>query len=125
MSGATGLEHKLARRQGEIRGTLSWAGTHEAKTLLADQALLPANARLLSISINPSGATIEDIIVGDGTTGNRWVTITSGLAAGWQDLTLANRYAVDTTAARNKFTFDPDTNATMTLDIVVRYELCS
>jgi hypothetical protein len=83
-----------------------------------NQALLPANAYIESIVGTVSGATPHDIIVGDGSDTDRYVTITTGLATGTNTFTVANR----TTDATNlKLTVTPDTAATMSIAWVITY----
>ena len=94
----------------EVRWTNTWAGTHEAQYIGGvNQAVLPANCYIESIIGVVSGATIEDIIIGDGSDTDRWVTITTGLSAGTTSFTLANRISDGT---NYKLVVDPDANFT-------------
>lgn len=94
----------------EVRWTNTWAGTHEAQYIGGfNQAVLPANCYIESIIGVISGSTIEDIIIGDGSDTDRWVTITSGLSAGTTSFTLANRISDGT---NYKLVVDPDANFT-------------
>jgi hypothetical protein len=104
----------------EVRWTNTWAGTNELQYIGGvNQAILPANAYIDSIIGTVSGATPHDIIIGDGSDTDRYVTITTGLAAGTTSFTLANR----TTDGTNlKLTVDPDTNATMSIAWVISYK---
>ena len=106
-------------QQRQVRWTNTWAGTNELQYIGGvNQAILPANAYIESIVGTVSGATVEDIIVGDGSDTDRYVTITTGLATGTTSFTLANR----TTDGTNlKLTVDPDTNATMSIAWVITY----
>jgi hypothetical protein len=103
----------------EVRWTNTWDGTNELQYIGGvNQAILPANAYIESIIGTVSGATPHDIIVGDGSDTDRYVTITTGLAAGTTTFTLANR----TTDGTNlKLTADPDTDATMSIAWVIKY----
>jgi hypothetical protein len=118
-SGATVVGRPVSQTR-EVRWTNTWAGTNELQYIGGvNQAILPANAYIESIVGTVSGATPHDIIVGDGSDTDRYVTITTGLAAGTTTFTLANR----TTDGTNlKLTVDPDTNATMSIAWVISYK---
>jgi hypothetical protein len=115
-SGATVVGRPVSQTR-EVRWTNTWAGTNELQYIGGvNQAILPANAYIESIVGTVSGATPHDIIVGDGSDADRYVTITTGLAAGTTTFTLASR----TTDGTNlKLTVDPDTNATMSIAWVI------
>jgi hypothetical protein len=118
-SGATVVGRPVSQTR-EVRWTNTWAGTNELQYIGGvNQAILPANAYIDSIIGTVSGATPHDIIIGDGSDADRYVTITTGLAAGTTSFTLANR----TTDGTNlKLTVDPDTNATMSIAWVISYK---
>jgi hypothetical protein len=117
-SGATVVGRPVSQTR-EVRWTNTWAGTNELQYIGGvNQAILPANAYIESIVGTVSGATPHDIIVGDGSDADRYVTITTGLAAGTTTFTLANR----TTDGTNlKLTVDPDTDCSMTIAWVITY----
>jgi hypothetical protein len=117
-SGATVVGRPVSQTR-EVRWTNTWAGTNELQYIGGvNQAILPANAYIESIVGTVSGATPHDIIIGDGSDTDRYVTITTGLAAGTTTFTLANR----TTDGTNlKLTVDPDTDATMSIAWVISY----
>ena len=117
-AGATIIGRPTSQQQ-QVRWTNTWAGTNELQYIGGvNQAILPANAYIESIVGTVSGATPHDIIIGDGSDTDRYVTITTGLAAGTTSFTLANR----TTDGTNlKLTVDPDTNATMSIAWVITY----
>jgi hypothetical protein len=119
-SGATVVGRPVSQTR-EVRWTNTWAGTNELQYIGGvNQAILPANAYIESIIGTVSGATPHDIIVGDGSDADRYVTITTGLAAGTTSFTLANR----TTDGTNlKLTVDVDTDATMSIAWVIRYSV--
>jgi hypothetical protein len=118
-SGATVVGRPVSQTR-EVRWTNTWDGTNELQYIGGvNQAILPANAYIESIVGTVSGATPHDIIVGDGSDTNRYVTITTGLAAGTTSFTLANQ----TTDGTNlKLTVDPDTDATMSIAWVISYK---
>jgi hypothetical protein len=117
-AGATIIGKETAQVR-QVRWTNTWDGTNELQYIGGvNQAILPANAYIESIMGTVSGATPHDIIIGDGSDTDRYVTITTGLAAGTTSFTLANR----TTDGTNlKLTVDPDTNATMSIAWVITY----
>jgi hypothetical protein len=118
-SGATVVGRPVSQTR-EVRWTNTWAGTNELQYIGGvNQAILPANAYIESIVGTVSGATPHDIIIGDGSDTDRYVTITTGLAAGTTSFTLANQ----TTDGTNlKLTVDPDTDATMSIAWVISYK---
>jgi hypothetical protein len=119
-AGATIIGKESAQLR-QVRWTNTWAGTNELQYIGGvNQAILPANAYIESIIGTVSGATPHDIIIGDGSDTDRYVTITTGLAAGTTSFTLANR----TTDGTNlKLTVDPDTDATMSIAWVISYRI--
>jgi hypothetical protein len=118
-SGATVVGRPVSQTR-EVRWTNTWAGTNELQYIGGvNQAILPANAYIESIVGTVSGATPHDIIVGNGSDTDRYVTITTGLAAGTTSFTLASR----TTDGTNlKLTVDPDTNSDMSIAWVISYK---
>ena len=117
-SGATVVGVPVSQTR-EVRWTNTWDGTNELQYIGGvNQAILPANAYIESIVGTVSGATPHDIIIGDGSDTNRYVTITTGLAAGTTNFALAAR----TTDGTNlKLTVDPDTNSDMSIAWVISY----
>jgi hypothetical protein len=118
-SGATVVGVPVSQTR-EVRWTNTWDGTNELQYIGGvNQAILPANAYIESIIGTVSGATPHDIIIGDGSDTNRYVTITTGLAAGTTNFALAAR----TTDGTNlKLTVDPNTDATMSIAWVISYK---
>jgi hypothetical protein len=119
-SGATVVGRPVSQTR-EVRWTNTWAGTNELQYIGGvNQAIIPANAYIESIIGTVSGATPHDIIVGDGSDTDRYVTITTGLAAGTTNFALAAR----TTDGTNlKLTVDPDTNSDMSIAWVISYRI--
>jgi hypothetical protein len=117
-SGATVVGRPVSQTR-EVRWTNTWAGTNELQYIGGvNQAILPANAYIESIIGTVSGATPHDIIIGDGSDTDRYVTITTGLAAGTTNFALAAR----TTDGTNlKLTVDPDTDCSMSIAWVISY----
>jgi hypothetical protein len=107
---ATGSSLTRSKRDFTIKWTNTWAGTHELQYIGGvNQAILPPNCYIDSIIGVITGGTIEDIIIGDGSDTDRWVTITTGLAAGTVAFTIANAISDGT---NYKMTVDPDANFT-------------
>lgn len=119
-SGATVIGKPLSEAR-QVRWTNTWTGTNELQYIGGvNQAVLPAKAYIESIVGIVSGATVEDIIIGDGSDTDRYVALTTGLAAGTVTFTLANR----TTDGTNlKLTVDPDADATMSIIWTVTYRI--
>jgi hypothetical protein len=117
-SGATVVGRPVSQTR-EVRWTNTWAGTNELQYIGGvNQAILPANAYIESIVGTVSGATPHDIIIGNGSDTDRYVTITTGLAAGTTNFALAAR----TTDGTNlKLTVDPDTDCSMSIAWLIRY----
>lgn len=117
-AGATIIGKETAQVR-QVRWTNTWAGTNELQYIGGvNQAILPAKAYIESIVGTVSGATPHDIIIGDGSDADRYVTITTGLAAGVTSFALASRV---TDGTNLKLTVDPDTNATMSIAWVITY----
>jgi hypothetical protein len=110
MQPAAGSSLTRTKRDFTIKWTNTWSGTHELQYIGGiNQAILPPNCYIDSIIGVITGGTIEDIIVGDGSDTDRWVTITTGLAAGTVAFTIANAISDGT---NYKMTVDPDANFT-------------
>jgi hypothetical protein len=120
-SGATIIGRPTSQPQ-QVRWTNTWAETSELQYIGGvNQAILPAKAYIESIVgviTSTGGSGVQDIIIGDGSDTDRYVTITTGLAAGTTSFTLANR---TTDGTNRKLTVDPDTNATMSIAWVITY----
>jgi len=115
-AGATVLPRRLS---GEVRWTNTWAGTNELQYIGGvNQAILPANAYIESIIGTVSGATPHDIIIGDGSDTDRYVTLTTDLAAGVISFALTSRV---TDGTNLKLTVDPDTNSVMSIAFTIKY----
>jgi hypothetical protein len=107
---ASGSSLTRSKRDFTIKWTNTWSGTHELQYIGGiNQAILPPNCYIDSIIGVIAGGTIEDIIIGDGSDTDRWVTITTGLAAGTVAFTIANAISDGT---NYKMTVDPDANFT-------------
>jgi hypothetical protein len=106
----------------EVRWTNTWSGTNELQYIGGvNQAVWPTNAKIESISCVISGTTVEDFTIGDGSDADRYVALTTGIAAGTNVMTLTATPFTDGTNL--KLTIDPDANATMSVATTVRYTL--
>ena len=118
---ATGSSLTRYKNTFEIRGINTWAGTHEAQSIAwatdASKAILPAGCYIDSIIGVITGATIEDIIIGDGSDTDRWVEATTGLAAGTVAFTIANHISDGT---NYEMVVDPDANFTGSIEWTIR-----
>jgi hypothetical protein len=118
MQPAAGASLIRRKKEFEIRWTNTWAGTHEAQYIGGlDQAILPVGCYIDSIIGVITGATIEDIIIGDGSDTDRWVAITTGLAAGTVSFAIANRISDGT---NYKLVVDPDANFTGSIEWLIK-----
>ncbi len=118
MQPAAGSSLIRGKKEFEIRWTNTWAATHEAQYIGGlNQAILPTNCYITNIIGVVSGATIEDIIIGDGSDTDRWVTITTGLAAGTVAFTIANPISDGT---NYKMVVDPDANFTGSISWLIK-----
>jgi hypothetical protein len=107
---ATGSSLTRFKDTFEIKWTNTWAGDHTAQYIGGiNQSILPVGCYIDSIIGVITGATIEDIILGDGSDTDRWVTITTGLAAGTKSFTIASPISDGT---NYKLVVDPDANFT-------------
>lgn len=118
MQPAAGSSLVRSKREFEIRWTNTWAGTHEAQYIGGiNQAILPPGCYITSYVYVIAGTTIEDVIIGDGSDTDRWVTITTGLAAGTGEFTLANKISDGT---NYKVVIDPDSNFTGSITSIIK-----
>jgi hypothetical protein len=118
-SGATVVGRPVSQTR-EVRWTNTWDGTNELQYIGGvNQAIIPANAYIESIVGTVSGATPHDIIVGDGSDTDRYVALTTGLAAGVVNFTLTATPFTDGTNL--KLTVDPDTDCSMSIAWLIRF----
>lgn len=107
----------------QVRWTNSWAETHELQYIGGvNQPILPAKTHILSIVgviTTTGGSGVQDIIVGDGSDTDRYVAITTGLAAGTKIFTLTGTPFTDGTNL--KLTVDPDATCTMSITWTITF----
>jgi hypothetical protein len=109
----------------QVRATLTWAGTHEAKSLLG-QVSLPANAVITSIITTASaGSTGSGLTIGSVTTPNLFVAANVFTTAK-KVHTLAAQLPAGTATNDLNLVIDPDTaNFTGTIQVAVNYTLAN
>ena len=113
--------HLIPQRRGYVRGSLTWSGTHEAKSLLGQRAfprgtVVDLITRRASASSSGPGCTI-------GATNDltRWQAA-AAFSTAKAVATLANRQATNDTDAHNDIVVDPDTaNFTGTIELEAHY----
>jgi len=114
----TGSSLTQPKRDFEIRGITSWTASHTAQDIVGvAQNVLPPNAYIQSIVGVITGADVEDIIIGDGSDGDRWVTITTGLATGTVSFTIANHIS---DGSHEQLVVDPDADCTMSIEWTIK-----
>jgi len=104
------------KRTFEVRGTNSWSAASGAQSINSatddSRAILPENCYIEKIIGTVSGADVEDITIGDGSDADRWVEVTTGLAAGTTSFAIANSVSDGT---NYELLITPDAEATMTI----------
>ncbi len=110
----------------QVRSTHSWAETHELQYLTGvNQSVVPSTAKLVRIFGEVSstgGSGPQDFTIGDGSDGDRYVVLTSGLTTGKKEFTIDTTYAGFNDGTNLKLTIDPDANCTMTVALVLVFE---
>lgn len=121
----SGMVPVTSDNRGAIRYRLTWSGTHEAKAVIADQALIPDDARIDSITLNSDASTSgSGVTINDGDTTSYWAAATPLTANTKTDVTPAHRYPASSAAADLKIQVDPDTaNFTGNIDVTINYSL--
>jgi len=121
---ATGVTFALPSARGNfVRATLTWAGTHEAKSLLG-QVALPSNAVITSIVTTASaGSSGDGLTVGSVTTPALFVAANVYTTAK-KVHTLAAQLPAGTATNDLSVVLDPDTaNYTGTIQVSINYVL--
>lgn len=123
----TGVTHLMPKREGYVRGTLTWSGSHEAKSLLGQAALTAGSIVTLITSKANAGASGSGSAVGTTGTAARWSTA-SLFSSGLKKVhSLANQTPTPSSggvisANDLDILVDPDTvNFTGSIDMTVHY----
>lgn len=120
----TGVAHVIARRTHLVRGRLTWAGTHEAKSLIG-QVISLDGFRIEAITLKASAATTgSGATVGNTNSATRYVAATALTTAKkvFTGSGLANAVPGGTTSTYLDIVVDPDTNNyTGSIDVTVEY----
>lgn len=121
---ATGVDWLLKNESGpfQVRATLTWAGTHEAKSLLG-QIALPTKAVITSIITEATVASSgSGLTVGSVTTPALWVALNTFTTARKVHTLAASGLPAGTATNDISIVLDPDTaNYTGTIQVWVNY----
>ena len=111
-------------RGGSVRGSLSWSGTHEVKSLFG-QIALPANARVTRITTTATTASSgSGLNIGCNTDQARYVGYTTFSTGKMTHTILNGGLPPGSSGPDLSIVIDPDTaNYTGTIEIVVDYSL--
>ncbi|MBS0632017.1 MAG: hypothetical protein JSS11_08900 [Verrucomicrobia bacterium] len=121
-----GLTHAIPVRRGFVRGTLTWAGTHEGKSLLGQRAF-PDGFVLGTVTLKPTVSTSgSGSTLGTSNSATRWRGLTALTANAKAVATLANQLPAGTTANDADLVLDPDTaNYTGSISLEAHYAVTS
>lgn len=106
----TGISHLIPQRRGYVRGTLSWAGSHEAKSLLGQRALPPGAVPVLLTRKPTASSTGSGCTIGTTNTAARWQAAAAMAANTKAVAALANQTPAASADADHDILVDPDTN---------------
>jgi len=124
----TGLQRLRPDRQGEVTGSLTWADTHEVKSLLGQEAL-PANAIIDAITfVATAGSTGDGITIGTTTDPDQFVTVNTytTTAENFAGSQLTSPFPGGTATNDLTIVVDPDTaNYTGSITTTVTYHLAN
>lgn len=111
------------RRPNSVRGTLTWAGTHEAKSLIGQRALPDGAVPTLLTSKATVASSGSGKTIGTTNSATRWAAAATFTTAKKVD-TLANQLPAGTADADNDIVVDPDTaNYTGSIEVEAHYAL--
>jgi hypothetical protein len=123
----TGVSWTKPQRRGYVRGTLTWAGTHEGKSLLGQRAL-PPGAALDKIFVKPTaGSSGTGLQIGSVSSAGRWVASDTYSTSRKVYASPLNQGQADTTSDNDStIMVDPDSaNYTGSLDVEAIYDVTS
>lgn len=108
--------------RGYVRGTLTWAGTHEGKSLLGQRAF-PDGFLLGTVTLKPTASTSgSGCTLGTTNSATRWRGLTALTANTKSVAALANQLPAGTNANDADLVLDPDTaNYTGSISLEVHY----
>jgi hypothetical protein len=120
----TGVAHLIPQRRGYVRGTLTWAGTHEGKSLLGQRAL-PDGAMVTQLVRKPTASSSgSGCTIGTTNSATRWQALAALTANTKAVATLANQLPAGTADADTDILVDPDTaNYTGSITLEAHYAL--
>ena len=124
----TGVQRLRPDRQGSVTGSLTWADTHEAKSLLGQKAL-PSNAIIDAITfVATAGSTGDGITIGTTTDPDQFVTVNTytTTAENFAGSQLTSPFPGGTATNDLTIVVDPDTaNYTGSITTTVTYHLAN
>ena len=120
--GLFGFNHIVQDRRGFVRGTLTWAGTHEGKSLLGQRAL-PNAAVVTLLTRKPTASSSgSGCTVGTTNSAARWQALAAITANTKAVGTVANALPAGTAAGDTDILVDPDTsNYTGSITVELHY----
>jgi hypothetical protein len=121
----TGVSHLQPAKQGYVRATLTWAGTHESKNVLGVvQRALPAEAVLRFATLKASAAsTGSGATLGTSNSATRW-SAAAPFTTAKKMITLSEQLPASSSGADLDLMFDPDTaNYTGSIQVEVHYSV--
>jgi len=124
----TGVQRLRPDRQGSVTGSLTWADTHEAKSLLGQEAL-PSNAIIDAITfVATAGSSGDGITIGTTTNPDQFVAVNSytTTAENFAGSQIASPFPGGTATNDLTIVVDPDTaNYTGSITTTVTYHLAN
>ena len=122
--GLFGFNHIVKERRGYVRGTLTWAGTHEGKSLLGQRAL-PNNAVVTLIARQPTASSSgSGCTIGTTNSATRWQALAAITANTKAVATVANQLPAGTANGDTDILVDPDTaNYTGSITTELHYSI--
>ena len=121
---ATGVSWTKPARRGYVRGTLTWAGTHEAKSLIGQRAF-PVGALVNDVVLTPTASSSgAGPAVGCTNSANRWVGTAAMTANVREARALNQRIPAAAGDSNHDILIDPDTaNFTGSIAAEVQYSV--
>lgn len=118
----TGLTHIAPQRWGFVRGTLTWAATHQGQSLLG-QRCFPDGVVIERITRKPTASSSgSGLTLGTTNSATRWQALAAITANTKAVATLANALPAATADADNDLVVDPDTaNFTGSITVEAQY----
>lgn len=100
-----------ARREGYVRNTLSWTGTHEGKSLIGQRALPNGAVITLATTKATAASSGSGQTLGSSSSSTRFVVLNTFSAGVKKVLTITNQLPDANSSSYNDIVLDPDTAA--------------